>query len=258
MEFPPLLISSNTVNQYRNEKHFVAPPLERIPSRENSQAKTVIRTIADTGSTDLLIRLDDMPCGSRLDNTKPFQVKLPNGKFIDSIGHTVIQLPHSTVALKAHVFDNNTLGTSLLSISELASQGCTTTFDNTSVTVSDRHGRTILQGTKAPADKLWCIPLPIGQSPALPVHPAANLAIHNTTHAEYVKFTHATFGSPPTSTLYKAAKNGWLSNFPRITAKMISMNDPNAIATAKGHLDRVRQRQYSTQPANSSPRPSIP
>ena len=258
MESPPSLISSNKVNQYRNAKNFVAPQFENIPSRENSQAKTVIRTIADTGCTDLLIRFDDMPCDNRIDSTQPFKVKLPNGNFIESIGHTIIKIPHSTVTLKAHVFDNNTLGTSLLSISELASQGCTTVFDNTSVTVKDKHGRTILQGAKEPSARLWCIPLPTGQAPTLPVHPAANLAIHNTTHAEYVKFTHATFGSPPTSTLYKAAKNGWLSNFPRITAKMISMNDPNAMATAIGHLDRVRQRQYSTKPSHAPPQASIP
>jgi transposase len=36
------------------------------------------------------------------------------------------------------------------------------------------------------------------------------------------------------------------------------MNDPNAMATAIGHLDRVRQRQYSTKPAYAPPQASIP
>lgn len=220
----------------------------------------MIQTIADSGSTDLLIRANDIPQGTSIQKQSEFQVQLPNGNMIKSIGTTSIELPNSQVKLTAHIFDHTTLGTSLLSISQLSQQGCTTTFDNTSVIVRDQHGTIILRGTKAPHENLWRVPIPSPPSTASasPDLPSANLAIHNTTHAEYVKFTHATFGSPPTSALYKAVRNGWLHNFPRITAKMISRNDPNAIATAVGHLDRVRQGQYSTAASNTPPQPSLP
>jgi len=58
-----------------------------------------------------------------------------------------------------------------------------------------------------------------------------------------VAFVHATFGSLPVATFLAAARAGWLDGCPRITATMIAANQPNSIATAKGHLDQMRQHK---------------
>lgn len=68
-------------------------------------------------------------------------------------------------------------------------------------------------------------------------------------NADFVQFTHACFGYPAVSTLLHAARRGWLTTFPRITAHMISTNPPNQLATAKGHLDRTRRNLQTTQPS---------
>ena len=79
-------------------------------------------------------------------------------------------------------------------------------------------------------------------------------------NADFVQFTHACFGYPAVSTLLHAARRGWLTTFPRITANMISTNPPNQLATAKGHLDRTRRNLQTTQPSvppTTLPPPSI-
>jgi len=60
--------------------------------------------------------------------------------------------------------------------------------------------------------------------------------ISQISHVEIVQFTHACFGYPVVSTLLNAVKNKWLSSFPRITAKMITANPPNPLATAQRNL----------------------
>jgi hypothetical protein len=174
------------------------------------------------------VRLHDLPLGTTVNKQDIIQATLPNGSIITSLGSVHIPIQNSTVRLHAHVFADNVLQTTLLSISALCNQGYTATFTATSVTVTDDDGTIILRGTKLPIDKLWPIHIPMKNT-----HACAHLAIRNSSDAEYVTFVHATFGSPPVSTLSKAVHNGWLGNFPRITPKMISSNPPQSVATAK-------------------------
>ena len=53
--------------------------------------------------------------------------------------------------------------------------------------------------------------------------------------------------------MLRALKTGYLDNVDRITAKMFSDNMPNAIATAKDHLDQSRQGVQSTRKRRPSP-----
>ena len=85
-------------------------------------------------------------------------------------------------------------------------------------------------------------------TPQPPLLGAAFLSISNTTNAEFVKFTSASFGNPTTSTLENAVSKGFFNNYPRITAAMIRQNRPNSIATAQGHLDLTRAHISSTKP----------
>ena len=78
---------------------------------------------------------------------------------------------------------------------------------------------------------------------------------------KYVKFTHASFGSPAISTLLRAIRKGYLLTLPRLTSALVCKHLPNTVATALGHLDRRRQGLDSTtavpnDPPSSPPLPS--
>ncbi len=62
-------------------------------------------------------------------------------------------------------------------------------------------------------------------------------------NATYVRYVHACLGYPSSSTFLRAVTLGFITGteqFPRLTAKMVRRHLPNALATAKGHLDRTR------------------
>ena len=214
-------------------------------SPPNSSTYPTISSLADTGTTDFLIRSSDIP--PHLTPTgATITVRLPNNAHITSLGSVTVKIPNSAVYITAHIFHPDALSHNLSSISQLCVQGCSATFRADSVEVSDRDGRVILSGAKQIEDLLWNLPIPIPTClpppPPSPPHSAptsAHFAIHNAHDAEYVKFVHASFGSPAVSTFHRAVRQGFLRSFPRITARMIRLNPPNSIATAKGHLDRV-------------------
>jgi hypothetical protein len=60
-----------------------------------------------------------------------------------------------------------------------------------------------------------------------------------------VDFYHAVFGSPAVPTFLRTSDRGYIS-VPGLKANMVRRNMPNSLATAKGHLDRLRQNLRST------------
>ena len=113
--------------------------------------------------------------------------------------------------------------------------------------ITNSTGQVIFRGAKDCTDTLWLIDLDllvqngvdlsVGQQST--TASMANLTVKLDTDAEFVAFVHATFGSPTVSTFLEAARRGWLTGYPRITPAMIAANPPNAVATAKGHLDQT-------------------
>ena len=112
--------------------------------------------------------------------------------------------------------------------------------------VHDSSGIIVASSTKLPTDKLWPS-FNFGHTPT------ANIMVRHEINADFVEYTHASFGSPPDSSMLRALKAGYLVNVDRITAKMFSDNMPNSIATAKGHLDQTRQGSQSTSKRRKSP-----
>lgn len=221
----------------------MTPPSDTSPT-------TFVLAIADSGSTDFLLRVSHLP-STLTASGAPIRVELPNGSFIQSLGYVHFIIPHSKIKITAHIFPDHLLDHNLASMSQLCAQGCSATFDSTSVTVRDSQGCVVLSGTKALADTLWHLPIPLGPTcpspPAHPPNPSASLAIKNQLDADFVQFAHAAMGSPCVSTFYKAVQRGYLRTMPRLTAKMIHSNPPNSTATALGHLDRQRQGLASTK-----------
>ena len=229
------------------------------PTTPKSPTCTTINTVADTGTTDFLVKSSDIP--PYLVPAGPaITVGLPNKAQITSLGSIRIPIPHSDIIITAHVIHPSKLSHNLSSVSQLCVQGCSATFTSNAVKVMDKHGTVILSGSKNLHDLLWSLPLPIptpdSAHPPQSSLPLSNFAIHNTHDAEFVQFVHAAFGSPAVSTFHRAVRQGYLKSFPRITARMIRRNPPNPIATAMGHLDRVRQGMASTKP--SAPSLAIP
>jgi len=165
-------------------------------------------------------------------------VGLPNSDRIFSKATGTLSLPH--VPTRVHIFADSTLNRSLVATADFCNNGCTATFTATSATIiHDATGEVISQSFKHPRERLW------------PFHmstPAANTSIGNVVrhelNADFVAYSSASFFSPPDTSLIQALNNGWLGNFPRLTAAMVAANKPNSISTAKGHLQQTRQKNH--------------
>eukprot|EP01034_Spumella_vulgaris_P031394 gene31394-38776_t len=170
--------------------------------------------------------------------------------------------------IPAHIFPDDKLDRSLVSLSDFTNRGCSVILTDTSLYIT-HNGETLLMGSKLPRAKLWEFNFskpPIAA--LLPAHEQTvsdesdgfhsvdlgvpdSVAYNIVTHqhnAEFVKYTHACFGSPPNSTFIKSARRGYMQTLPRLTGKVIAANPPSSTASAKGHLDLNRQGQRSTQP----------
>ena len=219
------------------------------PSICRSPASNIINAWADSGASSILIAHND---AHNIPHVRPHDghsVQVATGDVVTSVGSATVS-PSPGLNLPVHVFPPNTLAHSLCGIAPFTREGCVVTFTDRSVCV-EKDGQVLLQGSKNPGDTLWSLPLTFSNKPPKstssrsPHH--AHLAISNQTNAEYVRFSHATFGSPPVSTFMRATSKGYLGNWPRLTTRMIRKNQPNAVATHVGHLDRNRQGQRSTQ-----------
>jgi hypothetical protein len=74
----------------------------------------------------------------------------------------------------------------------------------------------------------------------------AAVSIPTSSKVELAMFHHQTLGSPPLSTITKAAKNDQLHTFPSLSADLLTKHLPLLTATAKKHLVRPRQAINST------------
>jgi hypothetical protein len=243
-------------NNFQHISNLVTPP-----NKKRKILSTSVMSVADSGSTDTIVRESDKVILQDIVLCTPntaLQVSLPNGDVIQS---SAIGSLRTLIGIKipAFVFPDAVLKQTLLSLSAFCNNGCTVTLTNTAITI-EHKGSIVFNGTKAPTAKLWTIDLcPPDLIPdrrrarksrkmdALASTGQANLTIKNETDAEFVAFIHGTFGFPTSSGFLKALNNGNLAEVPRITSKMVTANLPNAVPTAMGHLDQTRQGQRSTK-----------
>ena len=104
-----------------------------------------------------------------------------------------------------------------------------------------------IDGTKLLTDTLWHVPLftlkfSTISSTLSQFHAAFSLSADK----DFVKFVHASMGSPALSTLLAAVRKGYLSSWPRLTSSLVDAHPPNTLATAQGHLTQRRQGLDST------------
>lgn len=172
---------------------------------------------ADTGSSHILLRETDAVQLSNVRQGAHIRVSLPNGGTISSTLTGDLQLPNLSAPLTAYVFPDDTLNTSLLSISELCNKGCVATFTSDDVHVTC-EGQTVLHHHKDKSDSLWTVQLPNTTTHAT----ASSAILRSDTDEAFATFIHKALGSPVLSTLLRAVRKGYLSAYPRLTASMVT------------------------------------
>jgi hypothetical protein len=111
--------------------------------------------IGDCGATDTLIREADVHLLSdAVTGSVGLTVGLPNGAVIRSTGTG--QLAHSNKfpSVPAHIFPDNVLDRSLISVADYCNRGCVATLTATDLFVT-HNGRMVMHGSKEPKEKLW-------------------------------------------------------------------------------------------------------
>ena len=201
----------------------------------------------------MLLRLSDAGQLTLSPSEPPIQVKLPNGSLITSLYTGTFSLPALPTPLSAHVFPDNVLDTSLISISELCNLGCVATFVRTGCTIT-YCDKLVLQCSKQCTDKLWHFSFSLPLPP-----PSANATMLLSSDRAFIHFAHASLGSPSLSTLLNAVRLGYLHYWPRLTVQLLRTFLPHTVATAQGHLNQKRQgldsttRSPPTSPSVTSP-----
>ena len=168
--------------------------------------------IADSGSTDTLIRKSESNILKNITPHTGLTVKLPNGELIKSCAIGDLPISPSGDTISAYVFSDNILQHSLLSLSDLCNSGCTVVLTNTDIKIN-KGTNIIMHGTKQEHDKLWHIELDSRKNiiaETIDDNNSANTSIKAETDAEFVAFVHASFGCPLLHPFYQQPVKGIL------------------------------------------------
>ena len=161
---------------------------------------------SDTGSTNLLIRQSDSSAVIIDPYLQAISLTLTNGSIISSSCSGLLYFDNLPHPIKAYIFPDHILHTSLLSVSELCNVGCLATFTDTHFQITYNNS-IVIHGTKAATDTLWTAQLPT-QSTII------SYSARLTADADFVLFVHASLGSPVYSTFFRAIRAGYLSSWP--------------------------------------------
>jgi hypothetical protein len=160
----------------------------------------------------------------------------------------------------AYIFQDDDLVNNLMGLAPFADRHCTAVFKATSFSLYHGKSSIILTGERNSTKELWQVRFGAAtESDGIPPPSSAldkgiyieanNVNLHD--NASYVRFVHASLGYPAPTTFLHAVMAGYITTetqYPRLTGKMVRKHMPNALATAKGHLDR---KPSATPHANS-------
>jgi hypothetical protein len=217
--------------------------------------------IADSGCTAHFCTTS-LPVTHKRVATRPITITNPNGTQMVSSHTAYLDIPELPLAARlVHIVPALTTK-SLLSIPQLCTNGCEAVLDNEAIRIM-RDDQVVLAGTRCLDTGLWHIdvtnPIPTTESveidtlvskidtPSGPTPFSANAAAGSSKPADLVAFAHAALWSPALSTLEKALERKYISNIPGLSQQLLRKYPPNSRATAKGHLDQLRQGTKSTK-----------
>ena len=213
---------------------------------------TKIIAKGDSGATNHYLRdehkknLDNVQSG--LD--RPL-VQLPNNDVIETSSTGILNL-HPALSMRAkeaHILPQ--LGTSLISLGQLADDGCVIMLDKAKLRVFKNY-TLLLTGTQNLRDGLWDIPLlphtPQQYHSSAPLLHKSNVIIpRNKSARTLIQYLHATLYSPTKSTLLTAVQNGDFPTWPGFTVDNVVKFWEETPATALGHLDQEKQCLQSSK-----------
>ena len=177
------------------------------------------------------------------DTLDPVSVSLPDGQQIQSSHTASINWPQLPIdAVMGDIIPGFTR--SLISIPRLCDTGHTAVLNSEGVTILDSSGRTAMTGGRDAKTGLFILPL---SDPSIKVSHTANASIYaQSSAAKRVAFYSSVMGNPADSTMQAAIDRGFLSSFPGLTSELFKRYKPNSVASAKGHLNRLRKGIRST------------
>jgi hypothetical protein len=147
-------------------------------------------------------------------------------------------------AQTAFVLDDLQTGT-LVSLAQLCDDDCIAIFNKYEVRIIKKD-EIIITG-KRMSNGLWSIP--INGDPPAP-HQANGILRLDKPRQELAAYHHAALGSPATSTLLRAIRQGRLHTFPGLTTSLIIKHLPKSMATTLGHQDQEFKNVRSTTTTN--------
>jgi hypothetical protein len=233
--------------------------------RENS-----VTAIADSGASHVLIRHADDHVLTNREYTTPGALPYAtliaaNGATLKAIGRGTLEVG-TNFKLSAYIFASEELTSNLLGIIPFCDQGHAAIFTKRTLQlVHQPTEQVIMTGHRSHAKALWKVTLKL---PPQDRDPGARIAddqgepqLHRTrspaiaggeyveanylrTHnaASYVRFVHAAMGYPCPTTFLHAVTAKYITGkdqYPRLTPQMVRRHMPNALAAARGHLDRT-------------------
>ncbi len=205
--------------------------------------------LVDSGASHVLMRLEHPhvltnvtmsgPNGHAFASLKSAK----KGSELSAIGKGIFQIgPFFFPAFT--IFSNDELEDTLLGLHPLTEAGCTAILNKESLQLFyESKTEPVLSGVKKPNKKAWKVEIhqPKPKMTALSKH----------SDKDYVQFVHASLGFPAPTTFMNAARKDFIngkSQYTRLTSKLVAKHMPNAIATARGHLERIP----ATQPHGAS------
>jgi hypothetical protein len=177
-------------------------------------------------------------------------VYLPNGATIASPHTATLKLPSLPhAARQAHILPG-LYQHSLLSVGQMCDSVCAVTFTATKGTVTNgtvTNGTSIiLTGQRDKESGLWRAPLETSIPLKIaPEHYAQNVYEHKSIQ-DTITYLHACCFSHVQDTWLKAIQNGKLATWSSITVSNVRKYIQKSDATAKGHMDQIRQNIRST------------
>ena len=192
--------------------------------------------LADSATSRTILRASDVPPVPPPNDI--VRLRTIAGSITCPVTHSPFPIPGLPGAsLDALICPDSLLHTSLVSLAEVCDRGVEVSLTATGIRLI-KNGIVFASADKAPTDRMWSFPTP---SPV-----DANYVMHHQVNAEMVAFYHAACGSPSISSFIRAVAKGFLASIPQLTVARIRANPPMALATARGHMQAMRQGVRST------------
>jgi hypothetical protein len=153
----------------------------------------------------------------------------------------------STKAQMAYALDDLHTDT-LISLGQLCDDDCIAIFNKYEVRILKKD-KVIITGRRM-TNGLWSIPITTDNKT---IHQANGILRLDKPRQELAAYHHAALGSPATSTLLRAIRQGHLHTFPGLTTSLITKHLQKSIATTMGHQDQEAKNIRSTSLLPSPP-----